>query len=121
MSNKGKVFSDADLPRQTQQRIKNKQLHPGEREQLTAWLTDQTERNKIVAWDGDTGLIAEELTERAMREHAKTDAGAIDPAVLSLLRSLSALEPQQRRNVLDAFDEDAALRIPFGKKAPKKK
>lgn len=121
MSNKGKTFTREDLPRLTQQRIKNKQVGEAELKQIDDWLAAQTERNKIVAYEGDTPLIAEEIAERAIREHAKDDSGAIDPTVLSLLRSLDALNDTQRRQVLGAFDETRALVLPFKKMAGKRR
>jgi N-dimethylarginine dimethylaminohydrolase len=116
MSNKGKKFTEADLPRFTQQRIKHKQLKAGEAEAIKARLAALTERNKIVAkMDDGTPLIAEELAERAMRVHATTAEG-IDGAVLSALRTLQTqLTPEQRSRVLGGFDDESRLVIPFKK------
>lgn len=120
MSNKGKVFTREDLPRGTQQRIKNKQASEDELARLDKWLADQTERNKVVAVDKDGGEItAEELPERAMRIYAQTDEGTIDPVILARLRDLAALTVEQRSVVLNAFDMDAELANPFAK-PPKK-
>jgi hypothetical protein len=114
MSNKGKTFTHKDLPRRTQQRIEKKQVNEAELKKLDAWLAAQTARNAIVAYDGDTPLIAEEVNERAVRKHATLN-GAIDPAVLSLLRSVSALPDDQRYAVLAAFDKKGDLKHPFKK------
>ena len=112
MSIKGKKFSHADLPRLTQQRITNKQLSDKELAKISAHLEAQTERNKIVARDPDTGqeFIAEELHERAMRKHADGDSD-----VLVHLRNLSALDPVKRKQVLESFDKKGELKIPFEK------
>jgi hypothetical protein len=117
MSNKGKTFTAADLPRITQQRLgKTGQVSPEEKKQLEAWLAAQTERNRIVAYDGEVPLIAEELEERALRVHANQhDGSGIDSQVLSLLRMVMALTAEQRAAVLGAFDKKGALKIPFDK------
>jgi len=120
MSNKGKTFTRADLPRMTQLRIKNKQVGEAELKAIDDWLDAQTARNKIVAYDGETPLIAEELHERSMRLHATVN-GAIDPAVLALLRALDALSPLQRSYVLGAFDDQDNLVLPFTPKPRKRK
>jgi hypothetical protein len=115
-SNKGKVFTEADLPRITQQRIKNKQVGKDEVAKIKAWLDAQTERNKIVAkMDDGTPLIAEELTERAMRQHAAAIGGEIDSRALSLLRMLVDSTQEQRAAVLAAFDKKGNLTLPFKK------
>lgn len=111
MSNKGKTFTYADLPRSTQQRLKNKQVVGEELAQLDKWLHDQTERNRVVAMDGDRPLIAEELVERSLRKHSEMGA---DPSQLLIqLRNLMQLSAAQRVWVLDSFDEKGELIIPF--------
>jgi hypothetical protein len=119
MSNKGKTFTHADLPRGTQQRIKNKQVGEAELAKIDQWLADQTERNKVVAVTEDgTELIAEELTERSLRYWA-TDGEALVPEVLVQLRNLMTLSPDHRTLVLQAFDEMGDVINPF--KAPSSK
>lgn len=104
MSLKGRKFTREDLPRITQQRIKNKQVSETELAQLDAHLDRQTARYAIVAMDGSTPIIAEELDERLMRHHAKGDS-----EVLKSLRNLMTLTPEQRDRVLDAFDNFSSL------------
>lgn len=114
MSNKGKTFTHADLPRMTQLRIRNGQVGEDERKRIDQWLTDQTERNRIVAMDGGTPVIAEELTERLVRAHATTGAnGETDADILVALRNLMRLTPEQRVFVLESFEVDGALVSPF--------
>lgn len=116
MSNKGKTFTHADLPRVTQQRIANKQVNKAELEHIDAVLKRHTERNRIVAtMDDGTPLIAEEVTERAMREHARLSDGSIDPRAISLVRMLVDSDPTTRDRVLLAFDKKGALKLPFKK------
>ncbi len=126
MSNKGKVFSRADLPRITQQRIKNKQVGEAELKRLDDHLAAQTERNKVVALDGNIELIAEELDERAVRYHAtvETDTGyELDSPVLVQLRNMLSLDEEQRTMVLMAFGPNGDLIHPFTEpaEAPKAK
>jgi hypothetical protein len=111
MSNKGKVFTIADLPQITRQRLKDGRVSEEEKRQLEGWIAAQTERNRIVAMDGDTPIIAEELVERALRKHSQMGA---DPSQLLIqLRNLVQLTPAQRVWVLDSFDENGELVIPF--------
>lgn len=114
MSNKGKMFTREDLPRLTQQRINNKQVSEAELKRLDAWLAAQTERNRVVALDGDIPIIAEELEERAIRRHSGVgeDHGP-DTDVLVQLRNLMRLTPEQRVYVLESFEMDGALINPF--------
>lgn len=123
MSNKGKTFTHADLPRFTQQRIKNKQVSEDELKRIDQWLADQTERYKVVAVTGNcTKLIAEELAERAIRFWASEERGEIDTQVLVQLRNMMTLTPDQRACVCNAFindnDEMGDLVIPFDEPEP---
>lgn len=111
MSNKGKVFSHADLPRVTQLRIKNRQVGADELKRINAYLDGQTERNRVVAMDGETPIIAEELQERALRRHSEVAANP-DPLLVQL-RNLMTLSARQRAWILDSFDEKGELLIPF--------
>jgi len=106
MTLKGRTFTHEDLPRMTQQRLKNQQI---EAAPVQAYLDRQTERYKIVALDGDTPIIAEELNERLMRRWAETAEGEIDSAVLVQLRNLMTLTQDQRVQLLDAFDREGEL------------
>lgn len=122
MSNKGKTFTYADLPRSTQQRLKNKQVVGDELGKLDKWLHDQTERNRVVAMDGDRPLIAEELDERAMRKWATADNhGQVQQDVLVMLRNLQSMPSAWRLNVLNAWDDNGDLIIPFTPVAAKPK
>jgi CTP:molybdopterin cytidylyltransferase MocA len=90
MSLKGKQFKPSDAPRgMTKERAK-------------VWAEEQSERYRIVAMDGDTPVIAEELVERNLR---KMSANARIAATEFLAWPLSV-----RREVLAALDEDAGLR-----------
>lgn len=113
MSNKGKTFTHADLPKMTQLRLKNGQVQQAEKDRLDAWLASQTERYKIVAMHGEVPIIAEELDERLIREHAtiSNEEGieSIDTAVLVQLRNLMQLTPEQRVYVLESFEMDGNL------------
>jgi hypothetical protein len=104
MSNKGKTFTTADLPRLTQQRLKNKQVGEAEQATIDAWLKAQNERNRVVAMDGKTPIIAEELAERLMRSHAEGDGD-----VLAMVRGLNAMPLEQRLVVLESFGKDGEL------------
>lgn len=106
MSNKGKVFTHADLPRFTQQRIIKKQVSPAQLKKLDAQLAEQTARNAIVAHteDGEP-LIAEELVERALL--------ALGPERREVATMLMRLSEADRVVVLRAFDTKGRIRLPF--------
>jgi hypothetical protein len=120
---KGHTFTHADLPRATQLRIKNKQVGDAELKRLDEALAARTERFKVVAMDGETPLIAEELPERCARHWASDEDGQIDSPVLAQIRAMLTLTPEQRAKVLDAFDMEGELANPFNPppKAGKKK
>ena len=100
MSNKGKIFTEADLSAGARAR-----MGP---EKVAAWCAEQTERNRIVAIDRaekDRPLIAEELNQRAINKlssKARRAAG--------MMMNMGA---DDRVQVLGAFERDGKLKLPF--------
>ena len=94
MSLKGKTFTTADLSRGAQ-RKPNAQ----------AVADALTERNRIVAHDGDRPLIAEELDARAL---AKLSSKA-----RRIAGQMAMLPVAVRIEVLAAFQDDGTLVRPF--------
>lgn len=91
MSLKGKVFTEADLPQ-------NHKLRGARAGELKPHLDAMTERYRIVAFDGDYPVIAEELVERIMRR--------VPEDVRPLVRSINMLPDYRRKRILEMFDAD---------------
>lgn len=101
MSLKGKVFTVDDLPGPTQDRMRKGLLSQQDQANINQWLRSQTERFRIVAFDGDTPLIAEELSERIVRQ--------MSPNARQIATELLRLSPGERLEVLQAFTADGDL------------
>jgi hypothetical protein len=116
MSLKGKEFTADDLSashrrsieRQVRARAKDgSDIDKLVNDEIAAWATEQTERYRIVAKDGEIPIIAEEVDQRAIN---KLSAQARRVAGM-----LVRFDPQVRREVLAAFDADGKLVHPFEK------
>lgn len=107
MSEKGHVFTEADIPARRLARM--------DKSQVADWCRSQTERHRIVALDrgekpSRQPIIAEELTQRTINRLKSPKARR---AVTALLR----MPEGDRLEVLAAFKPDGSLKNPFS--APK--
>lgn len=97
-SPKGHVFCEEDIPSHYTK------LRGDARKK---WCDEQTERYKIVAFDGNTPICADEIDQRALNKlsvKAKRIAGM-----------MMSFPEEIRREVLAAFDKDGKLAHPFKK------
>lgn len=97
MSTKGKVFTSDMIPARTRQRMT--------REQQVAWADKHTARNRIVAYDGERPLIAEELQARAVAK--------LSPRARRAVGLLLRMSDADRKEALRAWDAHGKLKLPF--------
>lgn len=105
---KGHVFTREDFGKNRLAALQRRRLTPEQIDaHITDWCARETERYKIVATDGKTKIIAEELEQRVLNKmspEARAIAGM-------MLRRPAAV----RSEVLSAFDKDGSLKIPFSR------